>query len=368
MKIYLVGGAVRDKLLGYPFHEHDWVVVGGTPEQLLAQGYQQVGKDFPVFLHPDSKEEYALARTERKNGRGYTGFSCYASPDVTLEQDLLRRDLTINAIAEDSDGNLIDPYGGQQDIQQKILRHVSPAFSEDPLRVLRVARFAARYAHLGFTVANETLQLMQAISDSGELHNLVAERVWKELESSLQEQSPQQFFAVLKQAHALAVLLPEFNDLGSNDFQVLQLASERNCSSSIRFALLCAALAPDVTQTLCQRIKIPNEFRDLAMLLSRHQQQCQQNFTAAEPLLDLLEALDPFRRPERFTDFLQCCTLINTVLDRNLKNTSQLNEAYQCCNRINAKQFADQGLKGKAIASALREQRITLISELLSHE
>ena len=189
MQRYLVGGAVRDSLLGYPFHERDWVVVGATPEQMLALGYQQVGKDFPVFLHPDTKEEHALARTERKSGKGYTGFSVYAAPDVTLEQDLLRRDLTINAIAQADDGSLVDPFHGADDLKQKILRHVSDAFAEDPLRVLRVARFYARYAHLGFTVAPQTKQLMQQLSS--ELDTLAAERVWQETAKALSEKTPQ---------------------------------------------------------------------------------------------------------------------------------------------------------------------------------
>ncbi|MGL5532391.1 MAG: multifunctional CCA tRNA nucleotidyl transferase/2'3'-cyclic phosphodiesterase/2'nucleotidase/phosphatase, partial [Plesiomonas shigelloides] len=203
MQTYLVGGAVRDQLLGLNVTERDWVVVGATPEQLLAQGYQQVGRDFPVFLHPRTHEEYALARTERKQGQGYTGFVCHAAPDVTLEQDLLRRDLTINAIAQAEDGSLTDPYGGQQDLRDRWLRHVSPAFSEDPLRVLRVARFAARFAHLGFRVAPETLALMQQISASGELTHLTAERVWKETEKALNSAAPDVYFAVLRACGAL---------------------------------------------------------------------------------------------------------------------------------------------------------------------
>lgn len=213
MKTYLVGGAVRDKLLGRPVHEHDWVVVGATPEQLLAQGYSQVGRDFPVFLHPQTKEEYALARTERKSGRGYGGFVCDFSPEITLESDLLRRDLTINAIAEDADGSLIDPYGGQADLQARLLRHVSLAFREDPLRVLRVARFACRYAPLGFTIAPETLDLMRTIANDGELQELTPERVWKETERALGEAQPQVYFRVLRDCGALAVLFPEIDRL-----------------------------------------------------------------------------------------------------------------------------------------------------------
>src|SRR5210317_1295764 len=213
MEIYLVGGAVRDELLGYPVAERDWVVVGARPEDLLDQGYQQVGKDFPVFLHPESKDEYALARTERKSGHGYTGFAVHYDPTVTLEEDLLRRDLTVNAMARDGVGNIIDPYGGQADLASRILRHVSEAFVEDPLRVLRTARFAARYAHLDFSVAPETLALMTEIVSQGELAHLPAERVWVELERALGERSPQVFVEVLRACNALAALLPEVDAL-----------------------------------------------------------------------------------------------------------------------------------------------------------
>jgi tRNA nucleotidyltransferase (CCA-adding enzyme) len=212
VKSYLVGGAVRDALLGLPVKDKDWVVVGATPKMLDA-GYQQVGRDFPVFLHPQSREEYALARTERKSGSGYTGFTCYAAPDVTLEQDLLRRDLTINALAQDNQGHIIDAYGGQDDLRNRILRHVSPAFSEDPLRVLRVARFAARYAHLSFRIADETMALMTAMTDAGELEHLTPERVWKETENALTTRNPQVFFQVLRDCGALKVLFPEIDNL-----------------------------------------------------------------------------------------------------------------------------------------------------------
>ncbi|MGL5697276.1 MAG: multifunctional CCA addition/repair protein, partial [Plesiomonas shigelloides] len=254
MQTYLVGGAVRDQLLGLNVTERDWVVVGATPEQLLAQGYQQVGRDFPVFLHPRTHEEYALARTERKQGQGYTGFVCHAAPDVTLEQDLLRRDLTINAIAQAEDGSLTDPYGGQQDLRDRWLRHVSPAFSEDPLRVLRVARFAARFAHLGFRVAPETLALMQQISTSGELTHLTAERVWKETEKALNSAAPDVYFAVLRACGALTVLFPELDNLfgvpapekwhpeidsGIHTLMALQQAAQRAYGPEVRFAVLC---------------------------------------------------------------------------------------------------------------------------------
>ena len=213
MQVYLVGGAVRDHLLRHPYHEKDYVVVGATPEQLIAQGYQAVGKDFPVFLHPKTKEEYALARTERKSGQGYHGFEFFTNPNVTLTEDLIRRDLTINAMAMDDDGKIYDPYGGKKDLDEKILRHVSNAFTEDPLRVLRVARFAARYAQYGFSIANETLQLMQQLAESGELQLLTPERVWKETSRALMENHADIYFDVLRQCGALKVLFPEINAL-----------------------------------------------------------------------------------------------------------------------------------------------------------
>lgn len=264
MKTYLVGGAVRDGLLDLPLKDKDWVVVGASPRQMLQLGYQQIGRDFPVFLHPDSHEEYALARTERKSGQGYTGFVCYSAPDVTLEQDLARRDLTINAIARDTDGNYYDPYGGRSDLQQRLLRHVSAAFNEDPLRVLRVARFAARFADLNFRIADETLALMQTMTDSGEPQHLTAERVWKETESALQTPNPQVFFQVLRDCGALAVLFPELDklygvpapakwhpeiDTGVHTLMTLAMAARLSPEIEIRFA----ALFHDVGKALTPR-------------------------------------------------------------------------------------------------------------------
>jgi tRNA nucleotidyltransferase (CCA-adding enzyme) len=361
MKIYLVGGAVRDKLLGYPYHEKDWVVVGATPEQLLAQGYQQVGKDFPVFLHPESKEEYALARTERKIAAGYTGFECFASPDVTLEEDLERRDLTINAIAEDSEGVLTDPYGGQQDLQNKVLRHVSSAFAEDPLRVLRVARFSARYRHLGFTLAPETLELMQTISSKDELLALPAERVWKELQRSLDEKSPQQFFITLQQAGALEKLMPELFPLEDKSIANLEHAAALGKPATVIFALLLFQCKKDNAKILCQRLKIPNEFKDLALLVSNFGFQCQSPVESAEQLLKLVEQLDPFRRPERFELFLQCCELYFN----EQHCSSQLRLGFQLCDDINAALLAAEGLSGKAIGQALRQRRLEAIDNAL---
>ena len=359
MEIFLVGGAVRDQLLGYPHHENDWVVVGGTPEQLLDQGYQPVGKDFPVFLHPETKEEYALARTERKTGPGYSGFDCFANPSVTLEEDLLRRDLTINAIAQNQLGELVDPYNGQQDIRDKVLRHTSPAFIEDPLRVLRVARFAARYAHLGFTVAPETLQLMQVISHSGELSALPAERIWKELERALSEQSPQVFFSTLQQCEALATLMPELPATNSRGYLALQTAAAQQCASTVRFALLFIDVTTDNAEQLCQNIRAPKDYRQLAIFISRYGQQLESAITDADEQLDLIENIDAFRKPERFEQFLQC----GELLFPDSTATTQLRHALTACLQVDTKTIVATGIKGKAIAKELRRQRIQLITQ-----
>lgn len=360
MKTYLVGGAVRDKLLGYPYHERDWVVVGARAEELEALGYQPVGKDFPVFLHPQTKEEYALARTEKKTGPGYTGFDCFAQPNVSLEEDLQRRDLTINAIAEDSDGQIIDPYGGQQDLHNKVLRHVSAAFTEDPVRVLRVARFHARYAHLGFSVAEETLNLMSEISRSGELQFLPAERVWKELERALTELSPQVFFSTLQQAGALAILIPEFCDLSQAILDTLATAAKKKCSSQICFALLFATLDDTTTNRICQSLRAPKDYCQLALLVSRFASQYRNADTSAEQLLTLLQQLDAFRRPERFNQYLQCCALLFASTDYQ----QQLQRALRSCNDIDAGTIAASGLQGKAIANQLYQQRLKAINNL----
>ncbi|MGG2140997.1 multifunctional CCA addition/repair protein [Symbiopectobacterium sp. RP] len=334
MKSYLVGGAVRDALLDLPVSERDWVVVGATPGQMLALGYQQVGQDFPVFLHPESKEEYALARTERKSGNGYTGFICHAAPDVTLEADLLRRDLTINAIAQTAEGELVDPYHGRYDLQQRLLRHVSPAFQEDPLRVLRVARFAARFAHLGFHIAQETLALMQFMTREGELAFLTPERVWKETEKALATRSPHVYFQVLRDCGALAVLFPEIDNLygvpapaqwhqeidsGVHTLMTLMIAAHLTPEIDVRFATLChdvgKALTPPalwprhhrhgpagvkLVEQLCQRLRVPNALRDLAKLVAEYHDLAH-TVTVLQPktLMKLFDALDVWRKPER---------------------------------------------------------------------
>ena len=342
MQIYLVGGAVRDQLLQLPVYDRDWVVVGSSPQAMLAAGFQAVGKDFPVFLHPKNKEEHALARTERKTGIGYTGFACHYAPDVTLEEDLLRRDLTINAMAQDGSGQLIDPYGGQRDLAAKVLRHVSPAFVEDPLRVLRVARFAAKLHHLGFTVAEETLQLMAKIAQSGELQHLTAERVWQEWHKSLSTHHPEVFLQVLRDCGALAVVLPEIDrlfgvpqpekwhpelDPGIHTLMVAKQAAQLSDSLPVRFAAQVHDLGKGVTppsewpshklhchtglniiESLCERIRVPNEFRDLALAVcAQHSNIHRADELKPATKLKVLGLLDVWRKPERLEQVLLCC-------------------------------------------------------------
>ncbi|MEJ2509473.1 MAG: multifunctional CCA addition/repair protein, partial [Gammaproteobacteria bacterium] len=342
MDIYLVGGSVRDKHLGLPVADRDWVVVGATAEDMLRAGYRQVGRDFPVFLHPQTGEEYALARTERKTAPGYTGFNVHAAPDVTLEQDLQRRDLTINAMAETPEGELIDPYHGMSDLQARVLRHVSPAFVEDPVRILRVARFAARLVPLGFGIAEETLALMREMVANGEVDALVPERVWAELVRALGESRPSRFFEVLRECGALARLLPEVDrlfgvpqpeqhhpeiDTGVHVMMVVDQAARLSPEPAVRFAALVHDLGKGITpreqwprhveheargvplvEALCERYKVPNDFRDLAVLVTRYHLHYHR---AAElrpgTLLDLFQSLDAFRRPERFEQFLLAC-------------------------------------------------------------
>ena len=300
MKAYVVGGAVRDELLGLPVADRDWVVVGATPEDMARQGYRPVGKDFPVFLHPQTHEEYALARTERKSGRGYKGFTVYAAPDVTLEADLARRDLTINAMAKDEAGRLVDPFGGEKDLRDGVLRHVSEAFEEDPVRILRVARFVAR---LGFRIAEETQALMRRMVELGEADHLVAERVWQEFSRGLMEKHPARMLEVLEGCGLAARLLPEL----SVDRAALERAAQAGAPSAVRFAVLTWGLAPEVIEALCDRIRAPNEERELAVTASR----CKPLLGAQTPgqLLDLLKRGDAIRRRDRFELFLQAARL-----------------------------------------------------------
>ncbi len=313
MQIYLVGGAVRDELLGRPVGERDWVVVGATPEQMQQLGYRAVGRDFPVYLHPQTHEEYALARRERKTGPGYRGFSTQFSPQVTLEEDLQRRDLTINAMARDEQGRVIDPFGGQRDLTLRLLRHVSPAFIEDPVRILRIARFAARFAALGFTIAPETGALMRQMVDNGEVRSLVPERVWRELERALGEPAPAACFDTLRDCAALQVLLPELR-WGERERGALQAAVRLSAEPVVRFAALLGAADVAAIGALTGRLRIPNEFRELALLtarLSRPLANASQLHAAA--LLDVLEAADALRRAERFQRLLLAAEAVHAV-------------------------------------------------------
>ncbi|MEN9867052.1 MAG: hypothetical protein RL748_2642 [Pseudomonadota bacterium] len=310
MKVYLVGGSVRDQLLGIESQDHDYLVVGSSPQQMLDLGYLPVGKDFPVFLHPGSHDEYALARTERKTAPGYSGFAFHTAPDVTLEQDLLRRDLTINAMARDHDGSLIDPFGGQRDLADKVLRHVSGAFAEDPVRILRLARFAARMP--GFVVAEETMQLMQAMVQAGEVNALVPERVWQELARGLMESEPQRMFEILRQCGALAHLLPELQDAPANLWQALRCAVQRGLDLTQRFAVLLHQAGDTATlRAVCQRLKVPAECRDMLEMAARELAQ-HALWAQADPLQLVLfmQRCDAWRKAQRFELLLQVLTCI----------------------------------------------------------
>jgi len=337
MEVYLVGGAVRDALLGRHIKERDWVVVGATPEQLIAQGYKPVGKDFPVFLHPTTNEEYALARTERKVAPGYKGFVFHTSPEVTLEQDLCRRDLTINAMAQTVDGEIIDPYGGKQDLENKILRHVSIAFREDPLRVLRVARFAARYKKLGFSIADETLELMSQISASNELQALSSERIWQEMYKALGEDTPAEFFRILHRCNALIHIFPELNHeisaqgLNCSSLRALEYASPRENKEIVRFGAICASTflhdKTNSVENLKQRmgtLSVPNEYAALAGLSVAYFSKYERVFSlTASQLLDLLMMLDVVRKPERYELWLSICAAIHQAHDGDAHSHTQ---------------------------------------------
>ena len=403
MQIYLVGGYVRDHLLGLKTKDRDWVVVGADANDLLKQNFRQVGKDFPVFLHPKTGEEYALARTERKTAAGYSGFSFHASADVTLEEDLIRRDLTINAIAQSEDGTLIDPFNGQADIKAKILRHVSPAFVEDPVRILRVARFAARFAGLGFTIAEETRQLMRDMVDNGEVDALVPERVWQETMRALTEQTPARYFEVLRDCGALKKLFPEIDrlwgvpqpekhhpeiDTGIHTMMVLTQAAKLSSDPKVRFAALVHDLGKGTTpkeqwpkhiehesrgvplvEALCDRYRIPNDYRELAIIVARYHL----HYHRAEELRDdtflkTLESLDAFRRPERFELFLLACEADSRgrtgYENQNFTQPGIYREVFAAANKIDAKELVTQGFKGKEIKTELNKQRVQAIQNL----
>ncbi len=378
MKIYLVGGAVRDKLLNLPVSERDWVVVGATPQEMLDLGYTPVGKDFPVFLHPQTKEEYALARTERKTAPGYRGFEFHATPDVTLEQDLQRRDLTINAMAEDQDSTLIDPCGGEEDLHKGMLRHISPAFAEDPVRILRVARFAARFHRLGFRVAHGTNALMCKMVQNGEVDHLVPERVWAEWVKALGTDDPQRFFMVLRGCAALAMLFPEIDreyppdDMAHDDSKTpaalaaLEHARHLSDNPRVRFAILMQALGHDLDresriqqiQSLCTRLRAPRDYTDLAIAATRHETDITKN--DAGTLLRLMEENGAFKQNSRWTLLLETFEAAGLVTQERRKQLAALAERAAM---VNAAQLADSGLSGRALGEAIREKRKTLIAE-----
>lgn len=403
MKTYLVGGAVRDQLLGLAVKERDWVVVGATTEEMTAKGFRQVGKDFPVFLHPETHEEYALARTERKTAPGYHGFAIHADPNVSLEEDLKRRDLTINALAQNEHGELTDLYGGQKDLEARILRHVSPAFAEDPVRILRVARFAARFHHLGFKVADETMQLMRQMVDMGEVEALVPERVWQEFFKALNEQTPSQFIQVLRDCGALAVIFPEVDrlfgipqperwhpeiDCGIHTLMVLDMSVQLSQKPEIRFAALMHDLGkgntPDeilpshygheargveLVKKLCQRIKVPKRFRDLAVITAKYHLHVHKiKELKPSTVLKLFEGVDAFRRPERVKDFLLACEADSRgrggMENNAYPQADYFRQALTAADSIDVKAFVKKGLQGKVLTDKIHAARIQAIKQI----
>lgn len=407
MQIFKVGGAVRDQLLGREVIDIDWVVVGATPEHMLEQGFHPVGEDFPVFLHPESGEEYALARTERKSGHGYNGFTFHTSPDVTLEEDLLRRDLTVNAMALAADGTLIDPYGGQQDLAARTLRHVSPAFAEDPLRVLRVARFAARYAYLGFSVHPDTLALMRVLAESGELEHLTAERIWQEFACALMENNPEVFIEVLRECGALKVLLPEVDalfgvpqpeqhhpeiDTGIHILSVLQQCVRFAQPLNVRWACLLHDLGKGTTdpaewprhighetrglaliKRVNKRFKVPNDCAQLAFLVGEFHTHAHRALELRpSTLLKLLMKFDIMRRPQRLTDFIAACEMDARgrlgLEDRDYPQAQYLREAAEVVRAVDVKPLLEQGLQGAELGKALSEARQQAVQNYVTEQ
>ena len=405
MKIYLVGGAVRDTLLDLPVTERDWVVVGATPQEMLDLGYKPVGKDFPVFLHPETGEEYALARTERKSGHGYRGFTFHTETTVTLEDDLVRRDLTINAMAMDGEGNLIDPFGGREDLDQGLLRHVSPAFREDPVRILRVARFAARFAGFGFRVSHGTNALMRQMVENGEVDYLVPERVWKETSRALAEPSPQRFFEVLRGCGALDKLFPEIArlfgvpqphrfhpevDTGVHTFMVLEQAAKLSPEPEVRFAALVHDLGKgetpaemwprhhgheevgvELVEGMCQRLKIPNSYHDLAVQVARYHGHFRRvsSELKASTIVSTLEGLDAFRRPARFEQFLLACEADirgRAGMEKEpVPQGEHFRMLFEAANAISVAHILEAGFEGKAIGEELHQRRVNAVKQAL---
>jgi len=405
--VYLVGGAVRDELLGLPHQEKDWVITGSTPDELLARGFRQVGASFPVFLHPDTGEEYALARTERKQGHGYHGFSVDFNPGVTLEEDLARRDLTINAMARDKNGVLIDPFCGQRDLERRELRHVSPAFCEDPLRVLRVARFAARFANLGFRVHESTLELMRGMAASGELGHLVPERVWAEFSKALTASKPGEFIEVLRACDALAILLPEVDrlfgipqvethhpeiDTGVHVLMTMNHASMSGGSAEVIFALLLHDLGKGLTpedvlpahighehrgvplvNRVCERLRVPGAFRELATMVCELHLRCHRLMEARpSTVMDLIEKADFLRRPDRVEDFIFACQADfqgrKGLENRPYPQGERLRGALQAALAIHARDISTEGLDGVQIGEKLRKARTAAIAGIANPE
>jgi len=405
MQTYLVGGAVRDQLLGLEVRERDWVVVGATPDEMERLGYRRVGRSFPVYIHPVSGEEYALARTERKTAPGYRGFSVNATPGVTLEEDLQRRDLTINAMAQDDAGRIVDPYGGQKDLANRCLRHVSDAFREDPVRILRVARFAARFAPQGFSVAPETMELMRDMVRAGEAHALVPERIWQETEAALDAPRPDVFIGILRECEALAVIFPEIDalwgvpqparwhpeiDTGTHLLMALRQAALLSPSPEVRFAVLVHDLGKGTTPperwprhtgheersvelagALCKRVGAPNRFRDLGVAVARYHGLAHRALELRPAtILKLLEAVDAFRRSSRFEDFLLACEADSRgrlgLADAPYPQADWLRRALRAAKSVDAGAIASQGLEGEAVGQAVHEERARAIAAELA--
>lgn len=360
-----MGGAVRDRLLGLPIKERDWVVVGATPEILIEQGYLSVGKDFPVFLHPKTREEYALARTERKVGRGYKGFVFNARSDVTLEQDLLRRDLTINAIAQTEAGQLIDPYGGEQDIKNRVLRHVSPAFAEDPVRILRIARFAARFGE--FHVHTKTQQLMKRMVRAGEVNALVPERVWQETVRALASISAERFFEILDDCGALEIVFAGLTRVHL-DLAALQRTIQKNFHETLRFAALLHKLPEERLSNLCHHLRVPKAYASFSLLVVRHIDQYREfRNLSAEDLLIFFEKTDAFRRPKRFAQMIAvCAVIIADQPESQLSISNRLMQAYYVASRVPIAPLIEAGFEKSALTTALHKARCAEIARHFS--